>query len=160
MQNNEEQDQGQEKNESQGGQNGNNGRNYAPRPFLQPDDPFMLLEEFALPPTVVQSAIRRPPIQENSFKLKIVTLHMLQNILFNELPSENPNMHLKNFIEVCNTIKYNRVTEEALKLRLFPLSLGDRAKHWMTNHPSNSITSWNNLVQNFLTKFFPPSKIA
>ena len=26
-------------------------------PFIQLDDPFMLLEEFALPPTVVQSAI-------------------------------------------------------------------------------------------------------
>ena len=33
--------------------NGNNKRNQAPRPFIQPDDPFMLLEEFALPPIVV-----------------------------------------------------------------------------------------------------------
>ena len=53
MHNNEEHDQGQEQNEPQGGQNGNNGRNYAPRPFIQPGDPFMLLEEFTLPPTVV-----------------------------------------------------------------------------------------------------------
>ena len=57
MQNNEGHDQDQEQNESQGGQNGNNGRNYAPRPFIQPDDLFMLLKEFALPPIVVQSAI-------------------------------------------------------------------------------------------------------
>ena len=62
MQNNEEQDQGQDQNEPQRGHNGNNGRNYMPGPFIQPDDLFMLLEEFALPPTVVQSAIRRPPI--------------------------------------------------------------------------------------------------
>ena len=39
--------------EPQGGHNGNNGRNHAPRPFIQSDDPFMLLEEFALSPTVV-----------------------------------------------------------------------------------------------------------
>ena len=57
MQNNEEQQQGQEKNESQGGRNGNNGRNYALKLFIQPDDPCMLLEEFALPPTVVQFSI-------------------------------------------------------------------------------------------------------
>ena len=69
-------------------------------------------------------------------------------------------MHLTNFIEVCDTIKYNGVIEEALRLRLFPLSLGDRAKHWLRSHPPNSITSWNNLVQKFLTKFFPPVKIA
>ena len=83
-------------------------------PFIQLDDPFMLLEEFTLPPTVVQSAIRRPPIQANNFELKTVTLQMLQNIMFHGLQSENPNMHLTNFIEVCDTIKYNRVTEEAL----------------------------------------------
>ena len=140
------QDQGQEKNEPQRGHNGNNGRNQAPKPLIRPDDPFMLLEEFALPPTVVQMAIRRPPIQENNFELKSVTLQMLQNILFHGLPNENPNMHLTNFIEVCDTVKYNGVAEEALRMRLYPLSLADRAKHWLTSQPPDSITSWNNLV--------------
>ena len=120
----------------------------------------MLLEEFALPPIVIQTAIRRPPIQANNFELKSVTLHMLQNIIFHGLPNENLNMHLTNFIKVCDTVMYNRVTEEALRLRFFPLSLGDRAKHWLTSQPPNSITSWNDLVQKFLTKFFPLRKIA
>ena len=160
MQNNEEQDLSLEKIKPQRGRNGNNGRNQAPRQFIQPDDPFMLLEEFALPPIVVQTAIRRPPIQANNFELKLVTLQMLQNILFHRLPNENPNMHSTNFLEVCDTIKYNGFIEEALKLRLFPLSLGDRAKHWLTSQSPNSITSWNDLVQKFLTKFFPPAKIA
>ena len=120
----------------------------------------MLLEEFALPPIVVQTAIRRPPIRANNFELKSVTLQMLQNILFHGLPNENSNIHLTNFLEVYDTIKYNGVTEEALGLRLFPLSLGDRAKHWLTSQPPDSITSWNDLVQKFLTNFFPPSKIA
>ena len=71
MQNQEEQDQGQQKNEMQGGQNEYNGRNYAARSFIQPDDPFMLPEEFALPPTVVQFAIQRPPIQVNNFELNV-----------------------------------------------------------------------------------------
>ena len=159
MENNEEQDLIIEQNEPQRGQNGNNGRNQAPRPFIQPDDPFMLLEENALPPTVVHTTIRRPPIQANNFELKSVTLQMLQNILFHGLPHENPNMHLTNFLEVCNMIKYNGVTEEALRLRLFPLSLGDRAKHWLTSHPPDSITSWNDLVQKFQTKFSHPRKL-
>ena len=160
MENNEEQNLNIEQNEPQRGRNGNNRRNQAPRPFIHPDDPFMLLDEFVLPPTVVQTAIRRQPIQANNFELKSVMVKMLQNILFHGLPHENPNMHLTNFLEVCDTIKYNGVTEEALRLRLFPPSLGDRAKHWLTSQPPDSITSWNNLVQKFLTKFFPPSKIA
>ena len=57
MQNNEGHDQDKEQNEPQGGHNGNNGSNHAPRPFIQPNDLFKLLEEFALLPTVVQSAI-------------------------------------------------------------------------------------------------------
>ena len=155
MENTEEQEFGVEQTEPQRSRNGNHGRNQAPRPFIQPDDPFMLLDEFVLPPTVVQTAIRRPPIQENNFELKSVTVQMLQNILFHGLPHENPNMHLTNFLEVSDTIKYNGVTEEALRLRLFPLSLGDRAKHWLTSQPPDSITTWNDLVQKF-----PPSKIA
>ena len=80
--------------------------------------------------------------------------------MFHRLPSENPNTHITNFIEVCDTIKYNGVTEEALRLRLFPLSLGDRAKHWLTSQLPDSITSWNDLVQKFMKTFFPPAKIA
>ena len=57
MQNNEEHDLGHEQNEPQRDQNGNNAKNHAPRPFIQTYDPFILLEEFALPPTVVQTAI-------------------------------------------------------------------------------------------------------
>ena len=59
MENTEEQNLGIEQTEPQRGRNGNHGRNQAPRPFIQPDDPFMLLDEFVLPPTVVQTAIRR-----------------------------------------------------------------------------------------------------
>ena len=120
----------------------------------------MLLEEFALPPTVVQLAILRPPIQANNFELKGVTLQTLHNMQFHGLPSENPNAYLTSFIGVYDTIKYNGVIEEVLRLRLFPLSLSDRAKHWLTSQSPDSITSWNDLVQKFLTKIFPPAKIA
>ena len=105
----------------------------------------MLLKEFALPPTVVQFAIRRQLIQANNFELKPMTLQMLLNIQFHGLASENPNTHLTNFIKVCDKIKYNGVTKESLRLRLFPLSLSDKAKHWFPD----SITSWNDLVQKF-----------
>ena len=126
-------------------QNGQNYRNLATTPFIHPDNTHMLLEEFALQPTVVQSAIHLPPIQANNFEMKGVTLQMLHNIQFHGLPSENWNAHLTSFIEVCDTVKYNGVTEEDLRLRLFPLSLSDRAKHCLTNQPLDSITSWNDL---------------
>ena len=105
-----------DKDEPQVEKNGQNYRNSATTPFVQPDNPHMLLEDFSLPPTVVQSAIRRPPIQANNFELKGVTLQMLNNIKFHGLMTKNLNAHLTIFIKVCDTVKYNGVTEEALRL--------------------------------------------
>ena len=154
MQNQEDEGQFQERNKPQVDQNRHNHRDQATRSFVQPDNPLMLLEEFALPPIVFQSAIRRPPIQANNFELKRVTLQMLHNIQFHGLSSENLNTHLTSFIEVCYTIKYNGVTEEVLRLRLFPLSLCDRAMHWLTSQPPDSITSWNDLLHKFFDQIW------
>ena len=70
MQNQEDEGQFQGRNEPQVEQNGQNYRDQATRSFVQLDNPHMLLEEFTLPPTIVQSVIRRPPIQANNFELK------------------------------------------------------------------------------------------
>ena len=139
---------------------GNRGNNNARRPVIRPDDPDMLMEEFALPPIVIQSVIRRPSIQANNFELKAVTLQLLQGIQFHGLPSEDPNTHLTSFLEVCNNVKYNGVIEEAIRLRLFLLSLGHRAKQWLTSKPLDSIISWADLVHKFLTKYRPLAKTA
>ena len=55
-------------------------------------------------------------------------------------------------------VKYNGVNDDTICLRLFPLSLTDKAKHWLTTEPPNSITSWDKLVNKFLTRFFPLAK--
>ena len=77
----------------------------------------------------------RPPIQTNNFELNGVILQMPNNIQFHGLHRENLNAHLTSFIEVCNTVKYNGVIEEAPRLQLFQLSISDRAKHWLTSQP-------------------------
>ena len=96
--------------------------------------------------TGLHSTIIRPPIQANNFKLKSITLQVVQNIQFTGLPSEEPNRHISNFSEVCDIIKYNGVPDEAIRLRLFPFSPRDKAKDWLNQQPLNSITTWNDLV--------------
>ena len=78
---------------------------------------------------------------------------------FTGLPHEDPNAHILNFLEVCD-VKYNGVSDDVIRLRLFPFSLKDKAKHWLTIEPPDSITSWDELVNKFLTRFFPLPKAA
>ncbi|GFZ06536.1 hypothetical protein Acr_18g0007060 [Actinidia rufa] len=74
------------------------------------------------------------------------------------LPSEDPYKHINQFLKVCSTVKLNNLTEETLKLILFPYSLKDRAEYWLKSLKADSITRWQQLVQKFLKKYFPKSK--
>ena len=40
-------------------------------------------------------------------------------------------MHIRDFMEICDTFKFNGVSEDAVKLRVFPFSLRDKAKGWL-----------------------------
>ena len=79
---------------------------------------------------------------------------------FNGLPNEDPNMHLLIFLAICDSFKQHEVTEEAVRLRLFPFSLSGAARLWLNSLTPNSITSWDELTKKFLLKYFPPSKIV
>ena len=86
---------------------------------------------------------------------------MLQTVgQFSGMATEDPHMHLRLFMEVCDSFKLPRVSDEALRLKLFPYSLRDRARAWLNLLPSDSIATWNDLAEKFLMKYFPPTKNA
>ena len=61
---------------------------------------------------------------------------------------------------MCAIFKINGVTNDAIRLRLFPFSVRDKAQLWLASLPSESITTWDQLKQAFLHKYFPPHKSA
>nr|XP_017245923.1 PREDICTED: uncharacterized protein LOC108217594 [Daucus carota subsp. sativus] len=80
----------------------------------------------------VQSTIVSPAIAAKTFEIKPGTIQMVRNsVQFGGAPTEDLNMHIQDFIEICDTFKFN-----------------------------GSITTWEDLAQNFLTKFFPMAKTA
>nr|XP_009793605.1 PREDICTED: uncharacterized protein LOC104240459 [Nicotiana sylvestris] len=52
------------------------------------------------------------------------------------------------------------MTPEAIKLLLFPFSVTREALTWLNSLPINSIVTWEELVKQFLNKFYPPNKTA
>ncbi|KAL5564772.1 hypothetical protein UlMin_027936 [Ulmus minor] len=90
--------------------------------------PNRALKDYSIP-NVGISSIQRPPIQANNFEIKPAIIQMIQNsIQFGGLPNDDPNLHIANFLEICDTFKHNGVTDDAVRLRLFPFSLNSKAK--------------------------------
>jgi len=53
---------------------------------------------------------------------------MVQQSQFRGMPLEDPNLHLPICLEVCDTLKLNGVSTYAIRLRLLPFSLRDKAR--------------------------------
>ena len=120
------------------------------------------LRDYAVPSiNGADSSIRTPPIAANNFEIKPAIIQMIQtSVQFGGLATDDPNAHITNFLEICDTFKHNGVSDDAIRLRLFPFSLRDKAKSWLNSLPQGTISTWEELVQIFLAKFFPPAKIA
>nr|AAD20430.1 putative Athila retroelement ORF1 protein [Arabidopsis thaliana] len=107
-----------------------------------------------------RNGIQAPPVENNNFEIKSSLINMVQTSKFHGLSMEDPLDHLEQFDMLCSTVKINGISEDAFKLRLFPFSLGDRARIWEKNLPQRSITSWDQCKRAFLSKFFSTTRTA
>ena len=116
-----------------------------------------LLRDHYVPSTYMSpSCIQLPQITATHYEIKPSTIQMLPT--FYGLSNEDPYKHLDEFLEIGSTLKMQHVTEDALRMRLFPFSLKEKAKHWLNSLEPNTITSWAQLQHEFLKKYFPISK--
>ncbi|KAL0438868.1 UNVERIFIED_CONTAM: hypothetical protein Slati_2369800 [Sesamum latifolium] len=107
------------------------------------------------------SSIAKPAIQANNFEIKPSIIQIIRSsVQFSGLPDEDLNKHLINFLEICDTFRFNGVSNDAVRLRIFPFSLCDTAKDWLQSLPAGSITTWAVLTKKFLAKYFSPAKTA
>ncbi|KAA3481143.1 gag-asp_proteas domain-containing protein [Gossypium australe] len=101
----------------------------AQNPIVIADDRDRTIRQYVVPlVNELNPRIRRPEIEALQFELKPVMFQMLQTIA--------------------------TTTEATLRLKLFPYSLRDRARAWLNSLPSNSIFTWQELVESFLLETF------
>nr|GFA22296.1 reverse transcriptase domain-containing protein [Tanacetum cinerariifolium]GFA22321.1 reverse transcriptase domain-containing protein [Tanacetum cinerariifolium] len=79
---------------------------------------------------------------------------------FHGLPDDDANKHLDKFLHVIQSIKVNGVTDDALRLYLFPHSLTHLATAWFDRLPRNSINTFEQMAKMFLKKYILPSMVT
>ena len=103
------------------------------------------------------SCITFPTLTTN-FKIKYGMIQML--LVFRELINENPYQYVREFEDICGTMKYNQMIEESLKLRVFPFSLKKKFKAELLSLQPGSIFTWVALAEAFYRKFYSKQKTA
>nr|GEZ72963.1 reverse transcriptase domain-containing protein [Tanacetum cinerariifolium] len=90
-------------------------------------------------------------IQATNFGLKNDMIQQVQNSCqFHGLPGDDANKHLDKFLHVTQSIKVNGITDDALRLYLFPHSLKHHATAWFDRLPRNSINTFKQMAKMFL----------
>ncbi|GKA59677.1 reverse transcriptase domain-containing protein [Tanacetum coccineum] len=101
------------------------------------------------------------PIQATDFGLRHHMIQQVQNICqFHGLPGDDANRHIDKFLEITQHMKQNGVSDDALRLSLFPYSLPHHAIAWYDRLPRNSIYSFDDMIRKFLSRYFPPSMVT
>ena len=102
------------------------------------ENPKRTLMKYAQPSIEeTASCIRKPAVHANQFELKPSYVDMIQNsVQFHGLPSEDPNLHIAYFLDICDMFIVNDVLDDAIRLRLFSFSLKDRAREWLNSLPA------------------------
>ncbi|GJV40315.1 hypothetical protein Tco_1418755 [Tanacetum coccineum] len=134
--------------------------NNGPPPVVRPNGPAPRSMKLLCQPSI--NGRGRPiapiPIEATDFGLRHHMIQQVQNTCqFHGLPGDDANRHIDKFLEVTQHMKQNGVSDDALRLSLFPYSLTHHAIAWYDRLPRNSIHSFDDMMRKFLSKYFSPS---
>ena len=110
-------------------------------------------------PTLTQTSIPcivKLDFGTENFELKPHLIQMIERNQFGGHANESPHDHIADFIERCDAITTKDLSMETVRMRLFPLSLKDKAKFWLKFEPAGIYRTWEELANGFLAKFYPP----
>ncbi|GJS55036.1 reverse transcriptase domain-containing protein [Tanacetum coccineum] len=99
------------------------------------------------------SAIIQRPISTN-FRIKGTHMQMIWDNQFDGRIRSDPHRHVADFLEISNLFQYGENQEEAVMLRTFHFSLCEEAKIWLNELNEGTITSWNELREAFISRYF------
>ncbi|XP_074282813.1 uncharacterized protein LOC141607362 [Silene latifolia] len=96
----------------------------------------------------------------NNFEMHPAQVGLIEKDLFGGHIQEDAHAHLRRFKRKVSMMKNNGVSEDTLRMMLFPFSLTGKADRWLNVHPPDTFTTWDTLSKAFLEKYYPSSKTA
>ncbi|XP_061359432.1 uncharacterized protein LOC133303531 [Gastrolobium bilobum] len=104
------------------------------------------------------SSIVRPPIDANNHDIHPSLITLVEKNPFGGEDYEDPHDFMDRFLRICDTTKHHGVSDDAIKLQLFPFALTGKTLRWLDRQAPNSIRTWNELASKFFAEHFSREK--
>ncbi|XP_019158518.1 PREDICTED: uncharacterized protein LOC109155287 [Ipomoea nil] len=89
------------------------------------------MSDYLAPDVEEHGSINIPNVEGSNFAIDPAILNMAASDRFGGTPTEDPNAHITKFLRLSGTFKMNGVTQNVVRLRLFPFTLKDMADDWI-----------------------------
>ena len=99
--------------------------------------------------------IHAPLARNANFRIDSHVMSMLP--IFHGKPSKDPYRHVDELSQVCEINQIHNVSEDVMKMKLFPATLRDRAKDWFLKL-GKEFTTWTKMQEEFLRKYYSVRK--
>ncbi|GJY91677.1 hypothetical protein Tco_0507459 [Tanacetum coccineum] len=93
-------------------------------------------------------------IEKNFIENEGTLLLKIHDNAFHGNHGEDVFKHINSFLEVVEPLKIRGLSHDRFRLSVFPTSLSGVAKEWFTNECIGTISTWDDLVENFVLKFY------
>ncbi|GJV48014.1 hypothetical protein Tco_1438226 [Tanacetum coccineum] len=93
-------------------------------------------------------------IEKNFIKIEGTFLLKIHDNAFHENDGEDMFKHINSFLKVMEPLKIRGLSHDRFRLSVFPTSLSGAAKEWFTNECIGTISTWDDLVENFVLKVY------
>ncbi|GJR64978.1 hypothetical protein Tco_0011043, partial [Tanacetum coccineum] len=94
------------------------------------------------------------------FEIKSPFMKELRHNLFAGTKDEDAHEYVRRVLEITDLFHIYDVTQDAIMLRVFPITLTRSARRWKNMLPVGSITTRDLLEKAFIWKYCPPFKTA
>nr|GEU57782.1 reverse transcriptase domain-containing protein [Tanacetum cinerariifolium] len=93
-----------------------------------------------------REAIVIPEINADHFEIKTNLLQLVQANPYHGFERENPHIHINNFKRITLTLKFRDVSNDVIKLMMFPYSLEGAARVWMNTNPRKNASKTDDRI--------------